>query len=363
MTRRLLLRITLLSAYILFLEMLLVRWVGTELRVFAYLQNGVLVAAFLGLGLGARSARAPVRLLPSVLALTAVAFVIRDPGDWGLRECLSQGLVAFQDSVIWYGHLDQWPTFLRTALVGFALILSLALLAGLAWTFRPLGQWLGAWMGECERPIAAYTANILGSLLGVAAFTAATIALFSPRWWLIVAGVGLALLTPLAIDTRPARAAAFGLAVALPLFAWGEPTPTVWSPYQKLSVQPIPGGQGCGEVISVNGVDYQAMVDLDPERMAAFPNLYPAEKIRTSQYILPYEILGRRERVLVAGAGAGNDVSAALRADAAVVRAVEIDPAIVEIGRSRHPNRPYRSERVSVVVDDARAFFGRDDGR
>ena len=44
--------VAVLSALILFLEMLLVRWVGTELRIFAYLQNGVLVATFLGLGLG-----------------------------------------------------------------------------------------------------------------------------------------------------------------------------------------------------------------------------------------------------------------------------------------------------------------------
>src|SRR5262245_61106323 len=76
---RLLCRIGLLSALILFLEMLLVRWLATELRVFAYLQNGVLVATFLGLGLGSRNSRAPARLLPAVLALMAVAFVIRDP--------------------------------------------------------------------------------------------------------------------------------------------------------------------------------------------------------------------------------------------------------------------------------------------
>ena len=58
-------RIGFLSALIMFLEMLLVRWVGTELRVFAYLQNGVLVAAFLGLGLGCRNARRPVHILPA----------------------------------------------------------------------------------------------------------------------------------------------------------------------------------------------------------------------------------------------------------------------------------------------------------
>ena len=55
--RRLQLRIFLLSALILFVEMLLIRWIATELRVFSYVQNGILVAAFLGLGLGCRSSR------------------------------------------------------------------------------------------------------------------------------------------------------------------------------------------------------------------------------------------------------------------------------------------------------------------
>jgi len=36
----------------LFLEMLLIRWIGTEVRIFAYLQNTILVACLLGLGLG-----------------------------------------------------------------------------------------------------------------------------------------------------------------------------------------------------------------------------------------------------------------------------------------------------------------------
>ena len=43
--KHLLVRITLLSALILFLEMLLIRWIGTEVRIFAYLQNGVLVVS------------------------------------------------------------------------------------------------------------------------------------------------------------------------------------------------------------------------------------------------------------------------------------------------------------------------------
>jgi len=366
-------RIAFVSTLVMFLEMLLVRWVGTELRVFAYLQNGVLVAAFLGLGLGARNARQPARLLPSMLALTLVAAVIRDPWGWELGEGVTQGLTAFQDSVLWYQTIGaDWPQYVRTALVLFSLLLSLVLLAAIAYAFRPLGQWLGAWMDSHPRPIAAYTANILGSLAGIALFVAATARLTPPVIWLTVTGLGLAACATWAADGRAARAGAIGLALALPLFAWGAPLPTLWSPYQKLSLQPLvqattaPSGEVsyavCGELIRVNNVGYQSILNLDPASMATAPALFPPGEIRTSHYFLPYQIVGPRPRVLVVGAGAGNDVAAALRAGARHVDAVEIDPAIVSIGRGRHPNRPYASDRVTVSIDDARAFFRNAEG-
>ncbi|HNC75635.1 MAG TPA: hypothetical protein PK362_12210, partial [Elusimicrobiota bacterium] len=40
------------SATILFQELLFIRWIGTEVRVLAYFPNLLLLAAFLGLGLG-----------------------------------------------------------------------------------------------------------------------------------------------------------------------------------------------------------------------------------------------------------------------------------------------------------------------
>ena len=42
----------LISVVGLFLELLLIRWITTEIRIFAYLQNTVLVVCFLGLGMG-----------------------------------------------------------------------------------------------------------------------------------------------------------------------------------------------------------------------------------------------------------------------------------------------------------------------
>src|SRR5258706_5313062 len=61
--------------------------------------------------------------------------------------------------------------------------------------------------------------------------------------------------------------------------------------------------------------------------------------------------------VLVIGAGSGNDVDAALRQGAAHVDAVEIDPAIYDIGRNNHPDRPYSNPRVTVHIADGRSFL------
>ena len=52
----------------LFLELMLIRWIGTEIRIFAYLQNTVLVVCFMGLGLGCLTCRKPIvapRLAPA----------------------------------------------------------------------------------------------------------------------------------------------------------------------------------------------------------------------------------------------------------------------------------------------------------
>jgi len=73
-------------------------------------------------------------------------------------------------------------------------------------------------------------------------------------------------------------------------------------------------------------------------------------------YNLPYSFAQPKE-VLVVGAGMGNDVAAALRHGAEKVDAVEIDPLIVALGKRLHPEKPYQSSKVNIIVDDARSFF------
>ena len=63
--------------------------------------------------------------------------------------------------------------------------------------------------------------------------------------------------------------------------------------------------------------------------------------------------------MLVVGAGNGNDVAVALMEGARHVDAVEIDPVIQAIGAADHPDHPYQDPRVTVHIDDGRAFLER----
>ena len=82
--------------------------------------------------------------------------------------------------------------------------------------------------------------------------------------------------------------------------------------------------------------------------------------VRQKEYFYqwPYTVFGDGfEDVLILGAGSGTDVSASLLHGSKRIDAVEIDPAIVRLGRRLHPDRPYTDPRVHVVTDDARHFL------
>jgi spermidine synthase len=72
---------------------------------------------------------------------------------------------------------------------------------------------------------------------------------------------------------------------------------------------------------------------------------------------LPYAFAEKAPRVLIVGAGGGNDVAGALRHEPRDIEAVEIDPGIVQLGLALHPEGPYENKKVKVTIDDARAFF------
>jgi hypothetical protein len=214
-------------------------------------------------------------------------------------------------------------------------------------------------MDDRKQVIWIYSINVAGSLLGIWLFAGLSAFSLPPVVWLAVA---CGLLLPYALCGRE-RAVNLGLIAAAVLggvLVSREPRAieSHWSPYQKLVLKNatslLDGWEG--QMITVNNAGYQVMLDLDPARVAANPRI-AAELRGLSQYDLPLRFKPGAGRVLIVGAGSGNDVAGALRGGAQSVTAVEIDPAIIAMGRRHHPERPYDSPRVTVVNDDARSFF------
>jgi len=63
-------RLVLISLLGLFLELLMIRWISSEIPIFAYFKNFVLIACYLSFGLGCYLSRGPqVSLVSQILAL------------------------------------------------------------------------------------------------------------------------------------------------------------------------------------------------------------------------------------------------------------------------------------------------------
>jgi spermidine synthase len=134
-------------------------------------------------------------------------------------------------------------------------------------------------------------------------------------------------------------------------------TETYWSPYQKLTLIPLLKNEEVVRyVLKTNDSWFQEIVDLSPEAVSRNPELYREAPLEFHKYNLPYRFYKKPENVLIAGAGLGNDVAAALRNGAGRITAVEIDPVIYDQGKRKHFERPYDSDRVRLRVDDARSF-------
>ncbi len=67
------------SSLILYLELVLIRWIGTEIRIFAYLGNLILVVCFFGVGLGCYRSTEPVSLGPHGSNLLVLVTLVANP--------------------------------------------------------------------------------------------------------------------------------------------------------------------------------------------------------------------------------------------------------------------------------------------
>ena len=155
----------LISVLGLFLEMLLIRWIGTEIRIFAYLQNTVLVVCFLGLGLGCFTCRQPIVLRQMLIPMAILVSLLAVPISRRALGNVSELLSVLGDLEIWYRVTSAsfWTSLLYVVLgLGVTYLLLILILD----IFVPIGRLLGRLMDDHPRTIWAYSVNVAGSLLG-----------------------------------------------------------------------------------------------------------------------------------------------------------------------------------------------------
>jgi hypothetical protein len=323
-------RLVLTSGTLLFVELVLLRWIPANVTYIGFFSNFLLMASFLGIGVGIlvgrRFANVAWSPFPGLLLLV-VGLILGAKLDVQLRAT----------NEIFFGLSESHAADVNFAVLPLVFVLVAAVMGALA---LPLGLLL-----RSMPPLRAYALDIAGSIGGIGLFSALSVVSLQPPVWF---GVLALLLTGLALARRPNRFSLINAAFMLATFGLvlgATASGDLWSPYYRISVERPAGSDA---TISVNGIPHQAMhaVPADPSVAEPFyDQVYQWFPGRTFAH------------ALVIGAGSGTDTAYALANKVQAIDAVEIDPRILELGEREHPDRPYADQRVRRYVDDGRAFL------
>ena len=342
----------------LFLELVLIRYLAGSIWNLGYFPNLVLLAVFVGMGFGFLlhhliPARRSSQLFHGslfVLLLLVVFVRYMSPTLPGFGQVFGEigGELYFTLSPVEEGT----ESFLMFE-VWFAAIVCV---------FAFLSQ-RTAKLFRLFQPLRAYTLDISGSCCGVLCFMLMSWAHVPAYiWFLISLLLFAAAMEKCSWMLRLLPALPFA---AIVILVHGQDSTLMagaayegemavhWSPYQRVTYvdNPVSKAQ---RFIRVNGIHHQSLLTREQILNSYYQGPHAARK---KQGLEPYR------RVLIIGAGAGNDTVAALANGAEQVDAVEIDPVIAELGRRHHPEDPYADPRVTVTIDDGRAFMTRTDRR
>ena len=311
----------------LYAELLCIRWMPAHVRFLSYFTNFILLASFLGLGVGILSARRKLILGPRTFPLLMLFAAI-------LIAATRFELKIGSAGVLYYGAGESGTAPPENALVLPAAFLLVSLL------FVCIGRPLGILLGQVTPPLRAYALDIGGSLAGISAFFLLSLLEQPPAVWF----VGLLLITLLlAGPTWFDRAFMLVPLVISAIIAWNIGVNYWWSPYYKIGLTPSDNGHGWE--LNVNESGHQAMMPSDEKEPF---------------YHSPYQLFGsgQFQHVLIIGAGSGSDTAIGLKdGNVGHIDAVEIDPVIARLGAINHPEHPFSDPRVSVHIDDGRSFI------
>ena len=334
------------AALSLFLELAMIRWQASVFPFFAFYTNFGLLACFAGLGLGYALAgrdRIPLVLVVPALAWQVILLL-------SLKSLLGHWQLEFLGAMPVVEQLSMGLRTAKSLLQGATIYYFLTVVFLLtAVAFIPIGQLCGRLMTR-KPQLRAYGLNLFGSLAGVIAAFLASAFWTPPVVWFAAGLLGMLFFAVRRPTTLIAGTTA--TVVTLGALAWPTipPAHRVYSPYQMLEFSY--GARGLMNITAA-GHYYQRVHD--------FSRAPESDDSRTSRtrayYDLAYRLPGEHADVAIVGAGAGNDVAAAMRGGARRVYAIEIDPAIQRAGMTNHPEQPYGDERVHAVLNDARSFL------
>lgn len=339
----------------LFMELLMIRWVSSEIPIFAYFKNFVLIACFLGFGLGCYLARRKINLLLMLIPLVALITIIRLP--WSALRLVISMLPSFIGAST---AIQVWdlPSASTLPMLAAASVVIVPIFGLIAFFFVPMGQVVGWYLENSSNGTLAYSVNVLAALCGIIVYTGLCFFFQPPAIWFLIAGLLLLALVWRIQRFRLTTLLVLAFSVSLLSLPASRRSQTYWSPYQKLTLEPLViNGQTLAYSLNTNDSWHQQILDLSPQFVQRYPQLFQAVPIEWNAYNIPYHFYQKPPSVLVLGSGMGNDVAAALRNGAEQVTAVEIDPLILKLGKEFHPERPYDSPRVKQVNDDARSYI------
>ena len=172
-------RLVLTSGTLLFVELLLIRWIPSEVRYIGFFSNFVLMASFLGIGLGILLGRRRQFESIAVFPILLAAFV------W-LITSIQLNVQVRSSNEVFFGLAESNAADANFLVLPLVFVLVTALMASLA---LPLGPLL-----RSMPPLKAYAFDIAGSMLGIVGFVAVSTSGTAPAVWFTILAVLIVLL-------------------------------------------------------------------------------------------------------------------------------------------------------------------------
>ena len=326
----------------LYLELMIIRLHSSFFQLFGFFKNISLLSCLLGLGVGYLFGNKKLYSLKWVFPLLVIQITFM----YLLKNTPIGPLMQNPITEQWAMGLNRAQGFLQ-----FFLIYSFVILIFLsnAVIFVPLGHLVSRLMQKQDK-LKSYSWNLIGSISGIILFSLMSLFWTPPSLWILVGFfIFIIFVKKNLIEILiPSTSVLFLLIILLIPKELNKQD--IYSPYQIISLE-HPNTPNAPTNVLVSNTWFQHPYDLsgkikyDPPPLAA-------------NYSAPYDIVSNvPKNILIVGSGTGNDTAYAIQRGVKKIDAVEIDPVILDIGKKYHPQKPYQSNKVNLIQNDARNFI------